>query len=317
MTKQPSNPGLVGVIDIGSNSIKLLVASRQPDGSINERANRTLETRLGSGLSRNPPELDPAAIDRAIEAVLTLLADAGRFGAERIRIVATSAVRDTNNGPDFVVRLRERSGRTTEVLSSLDEARLIGRGVACDPGLSGVSEFSLFDLGGGSLEMLAFESGAVIHLASVPLGCVRLTEQFVADPTRAIPQEETAEIQRHVTLVLKESGFPFRQCAGNTAVVTGGTATTLRAIRAAARNTPLIESPSTITAGELEDCARAFSAMTIDERRNTPGLSKQRADVFPAALWTLATLAKVAGTPRFMHSLYNLRFGVATELLEG
>jgi exopolyphosphatase/guanosine-5'-triphosphate,3'-diphosphate pyrophosphatase len=235
VTKQPSIPGSVGVIDIGSNSIKLLVAIRDPDGSIKERANQTLEVRLGSGLSRNPPELEPESIERAIEAVLALLADAEGFGAERIRIVATSAVRDAANGRDFVERLNERSGRTTDVLSSLDEAHLIGRGVTCDPGLSGVSEFSLFDLGGGSLEMLAFRQGAVVHLASVPLGCVRLTERFFSDPTEAIPHQETAAIRQHVASALSESGFPFRQCAGTTAVVTGGTATTLRAIRAAAQ----------------------------------------------------------------------------------
>ena len=316
MTQQPSSPGPVGVIDIGSNSIKLLLATRGPDGSIEEHANRALEVRLGSGLSRNPPELERAAIDRAIEAILTLLTEARDLGAERIRVVATSAIRDAVNGPDFVERLRERSGRTPEVLSSLEEAHLVGRGVACDPGLAGLRRFSLFDLGGGSMEMLAFESGAVIHLASVPLGCVRLSERFFPDPTRAIPDEQTAKIRRYVASVLNDSGFPFQRSAGNTVIVSGGTATTLRAIRAEARKTPLIESSADITAGELEDCARTFSNMTMDERRNTPGLSKQRADVFPAALWTLATLATVAGSPRFVHSLYNLRFGAAAELLE-
>lgn len=316
MRQNPSNTDAVGVIDIGSNSIKLLIATRGPDGSIKEHANQTLEARLGGGLSRNPPELEPAAIDGAVEAVATLIARAETLGTARIRIVATSAVRDAVNGPGFVERLRERTGRDTEVLTNLEEARLIGRGVACDPGMSGIRECSLFDLGGGSLEMLVFESGVVAHMASVPLGCVRLSGRFFSDPTRPIPDKQITEIRNHVTTVLHDSGFPFQRCAGITAVLTGGTATTLRAIRAAAQETPLIKSPRFISAGELEDSARTFSGLTIDERRNIPGLSKPRADVFPAALWTLATLANVAEIRQFVHSLHNLRFGVAADLLD-
>jgi exopolyphosphatase/guanosine-5'-triphosphate,3'-diphosphate pyrophosphatase len=315
VSTEPTRAASVAVIDVGSNSIKLLAAARGPNNKLRELANRTLEVRLGNGLSHNPPRLETAGIDRAADAVAILLAEAESFGPEQIRIVATSAVRDAVNGDEFVRRVHEcYDGRTVEVLSSEEEARLIGRGIACDPGLERVRDFSLFDLGGGSLEMLAFAAGTVAHLSSVPLGCVRLTERFIEDPTKSVSAGQIANIRQHVNRVLEDSDFTF--AAGTeAAVVTGGTATTLRAIRANANDQALTESPATITTEELEIWARKFSAQTLDERRGTPGLSSERADVFPAALWTLVELARAAGVPQITHSLYNLRFGVVAETL--
>lgn len=305
----------MAVIDAGSNSIKLLVASRGPGDAVREIASRTLEVRLGTGLTLDPPQLDSDGMDRAADAVMSLVTEAESFAPERIRVVATSAVRDAANGGEFVRRVQERSGHMIETLSTLEEARLIGRGIACDPAMNGVGNFTLFDLGGGSLEMLAFQAGTVAHLASAPLGCVRVSERFISNSADPVPAGEIANIRRHVRLVLEDSGFPFAHNATNVAVLTGGTATTLRAVRAASEDQTLVESPPTISADELERWAKSVSGMTLEKRKTIPGLSEQRADIFPAALWTLVELAHVAGASRVTHSLYNLRFGVAVETL--
>ena len=181
------------VIDVGSNTIKLLVARGAPAG-IGRIHARTLEARLGAGLGRERPRLAPDSLARGIDAVRTLAAEARLHGADVTAVVATSAVRDAENGREFAAAVTGATGLPLRILSGTDEARLIGRGLRCDPALTAADDLALFDLGGGSLEALEFRGAAVRCALSLPLGCVRLTERFVANP--ALPLPETARAPR-------------------------------------------------------------------------------------------------------------------------
>ena len=311
-------PATVAVIDIGSNSIKLLVATRDPaaPGRLIAVHQRTEETRIGTGITGNPPTLRDDAMARALVSVEVLLADAAAHRAEAVRIVATSAVRDAVNRDTFIDRLRTATGHTLVVLTGAEEAAGIGRGIACDPALEGTAKFYLFDLGGGSLEMLEFHDGVVRQLASLQLGCVRVTERCVPDPQRVLTAGEIEAVRGHVRHVIRESGFRFDLAPPVVAVVTGGTATTFRAVEAAASGKAFAATSALLPVAALNDLAARLCTLTHQGRCTIPGVPPPRADVFPAALLTLVEVAGFARATEFRHSFYNLRFGLAARMLE-
>ncbi len=305
----------VAVADVGSNTIKLLVAERAPDGTLREVESRTLDVRISAGIGSGTPELSPASMDRGLAAIEDLAADARRHGAERIRAVATSAVRDAANGAAFRARVRERTGIELNILSGPEEARLIGLGLTTDPALAHLRDFNVYDLGGGSLECICFRDRQVEQAVSLPLGCVRLTEKFVADPSAPFTGAEGLAEARHVEATLRASGFPTRVEPMVAVVGCGGTVTTSRAILGAESGLKMAQAPSRVEVASLRRIFTQVSALDLAQRRRVPGLNAARADVFPTALATLLTLADLGGFDAFQHSLRNLRWGLAASLL--
>ncbi|MGH8017481.1 MAG: Ppx/GppA phosphatase family protein [Opitutaceae bacterium] len=306
----------VAVIDIGSNSIKLLVAARGRDGSLIELARATEETRIGAGITASPPRLRESAMESAIASIKALMCRAAPFGPERIAAVATSAVRDAENGEEFASRLFDATTLELAILGGPEEARLIGRGIGCDPALRDTAAFYLFDLGGGSLEMLAFEDARVVALRSLQLGCVRVTERCVLAPAEPLNEAVISGVQAYTREVIAQSGFLFELPPDSIAVVTGGTVTTFRAMQAQAQGLSLEEANPEIEVAAFGALAARVCAMPLAARQKIPGLPAARADVFPAALLTLVELAAAAGIARYRHSFFNLRYGLARELLD-
>ncbi len=303
----------VAVVDIGSNSIKMLVASQEADGTLVEVGSRALEVRIGGGMASERPRLEPEAMDRVVAATASLLALAQTLGAETSVAVATSAVRDASNGADFAQRLQAGAGLKLRILSGEEEATLIGRGLSTDPDLAGLSTFDVFDLGGGSLECLALRERTIERAVSLPLGCVRMTEKFVAAPGAPFPDAAAAGIARHVKGALAASGFPLPLPAGAIVVGTGGTLATVRSVAAAERAPSPEAAPSDIDTGLLRRVLARVAPLDLARRSQVPGLPAARADVFPAALVTLLAVAEAGAFERFHFSLRNLRWGVAAE----
>jgi exopolyphosphatase/guanosine-5'-triphosphate,3'-diphosphate pyrophosphatase len=307
--------GRAAVIDIGSNSIKVLVATRAASGRTEEVFAETLDARISAGISRRDPRLGAAGMARGVAAIRSLLEMAARHSPDKTLLVATSAVRDARNGPAFKRKVREATGHAIRVLSGREEANLIGRGLACDPALARLQNFYVFDLGGGSLECLAFRGRRVRQAASLQLGCVRLTEKFVADSARPFTPSAARALAAHVGATIEAAGFQFRLPRGSAAVGSGGTLTTVRAIRAERAGVAFERTDPAITVEELRSLLEETGSLPLAARRRIPGLPPARADVFPAALATLIEVASLAGIGRFRHSLYNLRWGLAAELL--
>lgn len=307
----------VAIIDVGSNSIKLLVACAAETGGVATVHSRTMDTRISRGISRTPPRLGEEGMKAGLDAILRLRDEARVFGATRIEAVATSAVRDAENGAEFRSRVADKAGLPLRILSGEEEARYIGRGLAADPALAHLHDFYVFDLGGGSLECLSFKAREVAQAISLPLGCVRLTERFVANPAIPIDDAVRATIQKHVALELKASGFRF-DLEHPEAVFAGGTMTTTRAILAASEGKALEGIGPGISVETLSELAAKACSLPQEERpRVLLGLPVSRADVFPAALLTAISVARCSGASRFLHSLHNLRYGLAAELLSG
>jgi exopolyphosphatase/guanosine-5'-triphosphate,3'-diphosphate pyrophosphatase len=306
----------VAVLDVGSNTIKILVAAADGNGRINPLLSRTIDARISAGISQANPSLTDAGMDAALAAIQHLLAEAAPFGPVRVDLVATSAVRDAANGAAFAARVARETGVEMRILSGAEEANGIGAGLTCDPALADLANFYVFDLGGGSLECLAFENRAVRQEISLPLGCVRLTEKYVTDPAEPVRLVTCKRIMGHSRSTLAESGFRF-DLTDAAAIATGGTASTARAIYGVREGRTGGETSSLLTVHQLREQLEQVAVLPLAERRKVPGLPPERADVYPAALATLIAVAEAGGFVSYRHSYYNLRYGLAARMLAG
>ena len=306
----------VAVIDIGSNSIKLLVAQKDSRGTLEILKSQTEETRISAGINKKNPSLSAEGMARSVASIQTLLSAAQPFAPQETVLVATSAVRDATNGNDFRERVRSTTSHTVSILSGTEEANLIGRGLTADPALQNLQDFYLFDLGGGSLECLAFAQRKVQQSLSLQLGCVRLTERCVPDSSAPFSAEARKAVDAATRDGFAKSNFQFSLPAGSPAVATGGTVTTTRVLIGARSGKAWAETSAAVTVAELEHMLDEVAPLSLSGRQKIPGMPASRADVFPTALATLLTIAHLNGFTEFRHSMYNLRYGLASQMLE-
>lgn len=304
----------VAVIDIGSNTIKVLVARRADDGALATEHFQSLDARISAGISRARPELGREGMDRGLAAIRELLSGVASFRPARTLLVATSAVRDAANGAAFRADVKAATGHDIRLLTGDEEAHYIGAGLTCDPDLRHLQDFHVFDLGGGSLECLTFRQRRVQQALSLQLGCVRLTERLFGTAADPLPGDAAARVAAECERALDAAGFRWDLPAGSTAVGTGGTLTVARDI-AACRAGVGGPGASLLPVRELERQFASLSRQSVAERRACPGLPAARADVYPTALATYLAIARRGGFSAFRHSLYNLRYGLAQELL--
>ncbi len=308
------SPETVAVVDIGSNTIKLLVATAE-NGALVERTTQTVETRISTGLGQSSRlSFSDAAIARGIEAVQTLLQTAQTHQPQAVAIVATSAVRSATNAATFAERLQNQTGHALRILSGDDEARLIARGIATDPAVAAFDRFHLIDLGGGSLEIVRCREHNLERALSLPIGAVRLTERHCLHPEAPIAAETLQHIYDEVDAQFAEAGFAFEHPFGPL-VGTGGAVTISRSLLARERGDPIDAVSALLPLAELVRLRDALATRTMPERIEAFALPANRADILPSALAVLVRLAELAGTSGITHSFRNLRYGVAAELL--
>jgi exopolyphosphatase/guanosine-5'-triphosphate,3'-diphosphate pyrophosphatase len=255
-------------------------------------------------------------MERGVEAIRELLSSIAEFKPAETILVATSAVRDAANGAEFGERVRTATGCSIRILTGEEEANYVGRGLTADPALRELQNFYVFDLGGGSLECLAFRGRNIEQAVSLRLGCVRLTEKFVADPSAPFSPEVTQQVMAHTRDVLGSSMFKVTLPHDAVAVGTGGTITTVRAIFGAREAMPFDATDPVVTVSDLRKLLDVLGEMPLARRKQISGLPRARADVFPVALATLIAIAEVGGFSAYHHSVYNLRYGIAAERLK-
>ena len=153
-------PDTVAVIDVGSNSIKLLVArAGTKPNSLETLCSETIETRISGGISSKLPSLNEDAITAGTATIAKLQNMAQNYQPDRTAIVATSAVRDAINGDDFVQNVAKATGLQIRILSGTEEAKYVGQGLSYDPAIGGMTSVIQTDIGGGSLELISFDTG--------------------------------------------------------------------------------------------------------------------------------------------------------------
>lgn len=295
----------VAVVDLGSNSLKLLVAEGPP---LSEVARARSEVRIfpsqGSSLSAE-------AIVAAAEAVEQLVARARAAGAERVLILGTSALRDAPNRGLLAAALRERTGLDLSVISGETEARLGVDGILADPAMSGVRDCVAFDLGGGSLQVMRVIARRCVHARSLPLGAVRMTRGFLGSADRPIDAHDIESL-RHHALQLIQPQLPAGVGREAPLVGAGGALLTMvDLMRAAGEPTD----GGRIGLMSLRNWLARLAAMDLEARLAVPGMPAGRADILPAALVILIALADHAGAETLQLTHNGVRHGMAQLLL--
>lgn len=285
------------VIDIGSNSIKLLVAEGECATPVFEKLS---ETRLSPDTESARERISENAFAAGIRAVSELVTIARKFSPSREAIVGTSLFRTAENAEEFARAVEVATGTPMHILSGIEEAKLVAAGVATDPSVR--LPCAIFDLGGGSLEFIAKNEGADTEIfeTSRKLGAVRLTRKFIKNPSTAIPEEEISELRKFVRAEIADEISERLQPASQI-VFCGGSASICAKL--------LPEKSATA----LESFLKNATTATLEERIAL-GVPAKRADIFPAAAATLAEICSIAGISGFTHTHRNLRYGLCAHL---
>lgn len=287
---------VIAVIDIGTNSTRLLVAGLDGSGALTVMARELITTRLGQGLGRRI--LLEEAMERTLDALEIFKERAKVWGADSIAAVATSAVRDAVNGPAFVEGVRQRTGLEIRVLPGVEEARYSYYGVL--GGFPDCPQDALVvDIGGGSTEFIWAVNGT-IRYRSVQAGAVRMTEGGHSD-------RELAEIL-HPVLAEIQPGVP------DFLVGVGGTVTTLAAMdREMVVYEPAVVHGSIITLARVEELLDLLHSCDLQLRMQIPGLQASRADIIIAGVRIVRAIMTELRLSRLMVSETDILFGVAME----
>ena len=307
---------IVAVIDVGSNSIKLLVArAGAKSNSLETLFSETIETRISGGISSKLPSLDKDAIAAGTATIVELHSLAQKYQPDHTVIIATSAVRDATNGDELVQAVETVTGKQIHILSGTEEANYIGQGISCDPAIKGTTSFIQTDIGGGSLELIRIEAGQIQQAISLQLGAVRLTERFVKNADAPLTLKIETSIRRYVSEQLMASDFDFSP-AELPLIGTGGAYTVSRAMLVAETDSDIEHSSPYLLRSTLKQLKNKLAALPLQERLSIPHLPAARADIMPTALITIDALLEVANRYRLIHSFYNLRYGVAANMLK-
>ena len=299
----------IAAIDIGSNSIRQIVADVTHAGGIQVVDEMKAAPRLGAGLG-STGTLTSESMDRAVEALQRMATLARQLGAVRIEAVATSAVRDAANAADFLERVRRDTGLKIRVLDGEEEARLSYRSAIAHFDL-GVGRSVVMDIGGGSLELALSAEGIIERLRSLPLGALRLSERVLSDGRGG---KRLKKLRKFVREEIRVS-IPVRDWRGAQLIGSGGTFTNLAGMYLArqgiftARNVHAAQIPRS----EVEHILDVLDAMTPDERRAVPGLNPERADIIVAGLAVAAEVMARIEARDLTVSRYGIREGLLLE----
>jgi exopolyphosphatase/guanosine-5'-triphosphate,3'-diphosphate pyrophosphatase len=283
------------VIDVGSNTIHLLVGEVE-DGEVLPRTSEKVSVRLGAGVEKTG-RIEEGRLQVAVAAIDLFARISALYGVPRPEVIATSAVRDAENGRDLIGAIRVLSSLDVRLLSGDEEAVLGFRGAMSATALSAGSPVLVVDLGGGSAQFILGGIEGPEREVSLPLGSNRMTERFVeSDPARP---EELEQVREHVLRSIPDWELP----AGTAAVAVGGSA------RAMLKSKPNPLTPETL--GEVvAEVGERPSAVYARER----GLSPVRSRVLPAAAVTLAAILEGFGLPHFTVARGGLREGALLTL---
>ncbi len=318
-----TNEKTVAAVDIGTNSVKMTVARRGAEGTLDILFDGTTITRLGKGVDGSGRIADDAA-----ERTLSALADFGErarsLGAQTVAAVGTSALRDATNGAQIVAEAERRLGGTVEVIAGTREAELTYRAARNDGDIaraSGSARVGLFvtsDIGGGSTEIVQGVDDDIIYAESLQIGAVRLSERAgLGDP---ITGEAFQAALLLANAALADVPVPPAALAP-ILIASGGTAANLAAIEIAAAAVGSVEAvtfdavhASRLTRAQIESRAAFLAALPLAQRRNVPGLEPDRADVIVAGAIIQARVMARLGVDSLLVSLRGLRYGLLYEI---
>ena len=306
---------LLGAIDVGTNSIHLIVVEMDPRFGTSRTILKAREmVRLGGGAALLRGHLSKKAIQRGIAAIVKFAGAARAAGAGDIRAVATSAVREASNRDEFLAAVRASSGIAVDVLSEAEEARLIHLGVTRGYPI-GERAACIFDIGGGSTEFIIGDGHRPFFLHSVKLGSLRLYDQFLTDQQAAALGYKAME--RHIREVLGATADRLRAYHFDLLLGTSGTIMGLAGIDAADLGVAAQRAHGYVLKLErLRMLQRTMVKMTPDERRKIPGMNPRRADIIVAGNALVIAIMEMLERDELIVCERAMREGIVVDYLE-
>jgi len=300
----------LAAIDIGTNSTKMTVADVLDDGALTVVAEQSDVTRLGEGVDASK-RLGDAAMSRTLDAIARFADEARQQGAESVLGAGTSALRDAANGADFIAQAKARADVNIQIITGDREAELAYAAVRSDATLHIPADALLlvFDIGGGSTELILGDAAGVGRHKSLDIGAVRLTERFLhSDPPTAYELDQAAQYARAAF-----DTFPPPDTPPLVAGI-GGTAVNIAAVtQGQAHPDPDALQGTTLARADVAAALDRFAHQPLATRREIPGLEPKRADVIVAGALILDCLLTYFGADRFTLSARGLRYGLLAD----
>ncbi len=298
-------------IDIGSNSIRMLAAEVDPNGTMLPLAAERQVVRLGTSVFREG-RLNEATMNLACEVLAGMAASYRRQDVLAVRVVGTAALRDASNQPEFLARAATVIGSPVEVISGLEEARLVHLGVQSlwrHP----KQRLLVADIGGGSTELILSENGHIVESFSKPLGAVRLTEMFLkSDPADA---HELLRMQKYIQERIAGPVGRFGAVKIDRMIATSSTAAALVcAVNRVRRSKRDLADRLPATSAQIRRLYNQVSTIDLAGRRTITGIGPKRAEIIVAGVAVLDQIVEHFRLPRLYYSMAGVREGIVADL---
>jgi exopolyphosphatase / guanosine-5'-triphosphate,3'-diphosphate pyrophosphatase len=298
-------------IDIGSNSIRMLAAEVTSDGTVTPLAAERQVVRLGTSVFRDG-RLSESAINLACETLERMASIYRRLDLLGVRAVGTAALRDASNQPEFLARASTILGTPVEIISGLEEARLVHLGVQSQWPHS-KQRLLIADIGGGSAELILSEGGHIVESYSKPLGAVRLTELFLkSDPPEP---KELVRMQRYIQ---ERIALPAARMGGKKIDRMIATSSTAAAVVCAAnrirRSRRDMADRVPATAAQIRRVCKELSEQPLAARQKFTGIGPKRAEIIIAGITVLREFVEAFRVPKLYYSAAGVREGIIADL---
>jgi exopolyphosphatase/guanosine-5'-triphosphate,3'-diphosphate pyrophosphatase len=301
----------IATLDVGTNTVLMLIAERDASGEVHQLANLSRITRLGRGVDSSG-KLDPAAAAQTLAAITEFAQRARSLNVDKILGVATAALRDVSDGAAFLAQVKAQAGVDLEIIKGETEAQLeylaVARGLTLDPAAKAL----IVDIGGGSTELIRAQPGRKLDLVSLQIGSVRLTERLVHhDPPTA---REAADLRLAINEALQDLGWDFTP---DVMVGIAGTVTTVCsvALGMATYDSKIIHGHR-LAHEQVVAAIAKFGALHLAERKQLPGLEAGRADVIFAGAAILERIMNHFHLDEVIVSDQGVRWGLLWRALD-
>jgi len=293
----------IGLIDIGSNTTKILIADCLAQSGIQEIAQSTFPCRLIKR-TRDETIIGQQNTNLLLSCLQKLKGFAESHNSDSIFAVATEGLRRASNSAEIVDQINSTLGINLTILSGEQEATGIAQGILADPYLCDCEDFWALDIGGGSLEIIQLANRQVKVVKSMPIGAVSLAQQSLKDSSLPYPHQEIVLMENFINSQLKKLGKEFSQ-PNPLLVGCGGTLVYLRKLLNGEADSPQM------TKDGIAKIRQNLSPKDIKQRILAfPELPADRADIFPAGLVAIECVMAFLGVTQITHSYYNLRHGL-------
>ena len=298
-------------IDVGSNSIRLLVAAVDSKGRFDTLASDRQVVRLGTGVFRDG-KMSESSMDLACRVLERMTSEYRDFKVEAVRAVGTSALRDASNQVEFVARASAIMRTPLYVISGVEEARLVQRGVQARwPQLR--KPVLIVDIGGGSAQLILSENGRLVDSFSKQLGAVRLTEVYLkSDPP---DPREIARLQKHIRERLAGPLERFGHGQVHRMIATSSTAAAVVcAVNEIKRSKRDEADTLAASSKQVADLLQRVSSLDLEGRAAVTGVGPRRAEIIVAGVAVLSEIMDAIGLSRLHYSIAGVRDGVVADL---